>query len=196
MSEESPDDMAKERALTAPHRPQPLDIPSIAKSLNEVYKAGSIPLVLIFIAAVVIFGLLVKGVLQTLPWVVYLLGFLIASGIIVFLVLNWLAYRRWRDEVDTRLKNRRMEMDFYVRLSSSNSELQNSFLLSLVKYTAELATREGSTPEGRRTEIKFMAESLGALVKEFVAIRGQLQLPELTSALPQDTKSQIAPGGQ
>jgi hypothetical protein len=195
MSEESPSDMTKERASTVPHRPQPLDIPSIAKSLNEVYKTGSIPLVLIFIAAVVLFGLLVRGVLQTLPWLVYLLGILIASGIIVFLVLNWLAYRRWRDEVDARLKNRRMEMDFYVRLSSSNSELQNSFLLSLVKYTAELATREGSTPEGRRTEIKFMAESLGALVKEFVAIRGQLQLPELTSALPPDEKSQIAAKG-
>ena len=87
------------QSLDVPRQPEPLDIPSIAKALKEVYTVGSIPLVLIFLAAVAIFALLAKGVLQTLPSLIYLVGFLIASGVVVFLIINWLAYRRWREKL-------------------------------------------------------------------------------------------------
>ena len=174
----------QEQSLKVPHKFAPLDIPTITKALKEVYTVGSIPLVLLFVAAVVIFGLLARGVLETLPQLVYLVGFLIACGVIVFLIINWLAYRRWRDEVNTRTENRRLEMDLYLKLSTSNVEIQDKFLLSLLQYTGELASRPGSTPEGRREEIKYLSDSLGTLVREFVNLRGQLRLPDFTSAIP------------
>jgi hypothetical protein len=166
-----------------------LDIPSIAKALKEVYAIGSIPLTLIFVAAVVVFWLLVKGALTALPFLGYLVGFLIAAAVVVFLIINWLAYRKWRDEVNARIENRRLEIDLYVRLTASARETQDGFLLNVLKYTGNLAAKSDLTPDGRIAEINALAGSLGSLVNQFVDLRRKLELPELTAAFPQGKAS-------
>jgi len=163
-----------------------LDIPSIANSLADVYKAGSMPLALIFVAAVVIIVLLLRGALEALPWVTYLVGGLLTVGVLLFVAMSWLAYRQWRDDLNARVENRRMEMDLYVRLSTSNSEIQDKFVLNLLSHVGELAGKTGSTPEGRREEVRFLAESLGTLLRDFMTIRNQLRLPEFTAVFPEN----------
>lgn len=164
-----------------------LGIPSIAKSFKEVYALGSIPLILIFVAAVIVFRLLVVNALTSLS---YLVAFLITAGVAVFLIINLLAYRRWRDEVNARLENRRLEMELYTKLVASARETQDGFILSVLKYLSEIANKSDTSPEGRKLEIESLSKSLGSLVKDFVDIRANLELPELTNAMPRHESSE------
>jgi hypothetical protein len=191
-----------EDAKTAPHSQTGtlpnfgrLDLPSLGKSLGEMYKIGSLPLVLVFLAAAVIIGFLWQGVLATLPLITWLIFALLALGVMLFLAINWLGYRHWHDEVKVRLDNRRLEMDLYFKLSTANSESQDQFLLSILKYVGDLGNKDGSSPEGRKLEIKFLTESLGALVNDFVSIRNQLKLPSFTTAFPENTPVRNIGGG-
>ena len=184
MTEEQKPEALQKQPTDTPPKLGGLDIPSIAESLSDVYKTGSLPLALIFVAAVVIFVLLVKGVIEALPWLTYLVGGLLAAGVFLFTVMSWLAYRQWRDELNARVDRGRMEMDLYLRLSRSNSEMQDKFLLNMLSHVGELAGKPGSTPEGRREEIKFLAESLGTLLRDFMTVRSQLRLPEFTAVVP------------
>lgn len=156
-----------------------LSIPSIADSLKDVYKAGSIPLVLIFVAATVIFVLLVQGVLQTLSWLIYLVGGLLASGVALFAVMSWIGYRQWRDELQARVDNRRTEMDLYIRLWTSNSDLQDKFLLSLMKSVGELVAKF-DTAESHEKAIKGLIDPLSTLIRDITKVRSEIQLPEFT----------------
>jgi hypothetical protein len=189
MAEQTITQTVPKEPLNVPQQLEPLNLPAISEALREVYKVGSIPLVLIFLAAVALCALLVQGIVQTLPAFTFLIGFLIALGVVVFLFLNWMMYRQWRTEVNTLVENRRLEMDLYLKLWTSNREIQDKFLLSLLKYTGELAGKSDSTPEGRKKEIEFLSDSLGKLVREFVDVRNQLQLPQLTPLLPKQREA-------
>src|SRR5271169_38091 len=155
----------------------PLNIPALSKSLKEVYATGGLPLALIFIAAALGLYAVGKGFIQALPSVIYLVGFLVVGAVTVFLIINWIAYRQWRDEVQARTENRRLEMDLYFRLSAANSKSQDELLVTLLKFAGELISKPDSTPEGRKKEITALAESIGPLLNQFIAMRGQMKLP-------------------
>jgi hypothetical protein len=160
-----------------------IDLPMLSNSLKDVYKAGSMPLALVFLAAIIIVALVIQGVLQTLPAIMYLVGGLVAFGGILFLFMNWFAYRQWREELKAHMENRRMEMDLYLKVSTSRGEIQDRFILGIMAHVNELLKREGGTPEGRAKEVSDLIKSAGTLVKEFETLRNDMTLPFL-SALP------------
>jgi hypothetical protein len=158
--------------IRTPEKPQALLIPDISQALREVYKVGGLPLALVFIAAVVTFGLVVRDALELSRSLINIVFFLVVASVFLFLALMLIGYFRWRDEVHTKQEEHRLEMEAYYELYNREIESQDKFMLGLVEYATKLM---GEGDAERARDVELFTKTLGGVVAQMMEIRARLR---------------------
>ena len=166
-------------------------LPSFGKSLGAVYKVGSLPLALLLVGGGAFIWLLVGRVAEAIAISSYVISALLVSCVIIFLAMNIIAYLQWRYAFHAELEARKVKAELFIRLSTSNAELQDKFVLALLEHMSKLLTRPDSTPEGRKAELEVLSKSVGGLVTEFLRARSRVKLPEIDAPSKQSAKAKV-----
>ena len=132
--------------------------------MGDVFKAGGLPLTLLFVAALVMLGLIAKGVVsQALGFFQTVTVILTISSVVTLLALAGIAYARWRAELDVR-------RDVY----RSETELQDKFILELTQYVLAMA-KPGWGPADLKNTLDGITNSMVGLILDVSTARQDLR---------------------
>jgi hypothetical protein len=119
-----------------------LDIPSLGKSLADVYKVGSLPLALLFavliIAVYLISNRLILDMTKTLGFVIV---FFAITSVVIYIILSIFGYLKWREELRTEKDMVLHEQDIKVTIYNRELEFQEQYIKLITDKSIELASQ-------------------------------------------------------
>ena len=157
-------------------KPEMLQLPQISKYLIDVYKVGSLPLAILFVATVGFFAaLMTSGLISMTDLVLNLVAFLIGGSILTMFFLTGIAYLEKKGDLKANEETYHLQLNIYKDLYESEKQMQDQFLLSLMEYATQVTSRPDATTDERTLEIRNLTTAVGNLTKEMLQIRTNFQ---------------------